>query len=124
MTATGTKPVTRCRRCETPIRPAGSGWIDCDGWENCDGTDDPHQPFAVCRVVDLITQWTDKDGELRVREGDLILRDYRLELIERLYYDPIENIMIRVELAGHSACMFVQPADFVAVRRYITEETP
>lgn len=132
MTATDTKPATQCRRCNAPIRPSdlcidprtmSTVWVDEAGWDSCEGTADSHQPAAVCRVHDEIVLWVDKDGRLNIREGDLILRDYRLELVERLYYKPADNILVRYELAGHNAASWAQPSDLVAVRRYIAEET-
>lgn len=125
MAATNTEPVTRCRRCGVPIRPSplANFWIDEHDYDSCYGGWDSHEPATVARVVDQITEWTDKDGNLNIRAGDLILRDYRFELVDRIRYDPAENLVVRVELAGHHAAMNVQPADLVAVRRYI-EETP
>lgn len=115
-----------CRFCSVKIQPANPAqtyWVDVEGWAQCMGTEDFHAPRSVCHIVDQITEWTDKDGKLLVHEGDLILRDYRFELVERIYFDPAENLVVRVELAGHRVAMNAQPADLVAVRRYIIEET-
>lgn len=127
MTATDTRSATRCRRCGTPLHlsdlTTAPLWVDEQGWDSCEDTYEPHEPIPLCRVHDEILPWVDKDGNLNIREGDLILRDYQIELVDRIYYDPAENILVRVELAGHNAATWAQPNDLVAVRRYLIEET-
>ena len=78
---------------------------------------------TTCRVVDTITTWTDRDGNLNIYEGDLVLRDGRLELVEAIHFTLATHIMVRVELASHNAAVFAQPADLVAVRRYLVMGT-
>lgn len=122
---------TSCRRCGVTIRPSDlctdprtmeAVWIDQDGWDHCDGTSDSHEPASACQVHDEIVEWTTADGRLKVREGDLILREGRLELIEWLHFEPTENLMVRVGLAGRCVGMYVQPDELVAVRSYLVEE--
>jgi hypothetical protein len=123
MPATGTEGVTRCRRCHAWLHHSdlSSVWIDDSGWDSCDNTGDSHEPISACRVVDQILAWADKSGKLLIHEGDLVLRDWRFELIDRIYYKPTENIRVRVEFAGRNVAEFIDPMDPVAVRRYLIE---
>lgn len=76
-----------------------------------------------CRVVDQITTWTAPDGNLNIREGDLVLRDWRFELVDRVTYDAAKNIRVHVEFAGWNTMAMFEPTDPIAVRRYVVEET-
>lgn len=127
MTVTAVETWQTCRFCDAKIQPANPAqtyWVDVEGWDQCIGTEDSHAPRSVCRVVDQITEWVDKDGSLNVHEGDLVLHDYHLEVVERIFYSPPENMRVRVEFASRNTARWFHPADLIAVRRYLTEETP
>jgi hypothetical protein len=71
-----------------------------------------------CRVRDEITQWTDEDGTLRVREGDLIVDCGELVTVDAISYTPgPHDRWVRVALRGRDRLFL--PDEWVAVRRYI-----
>jgi hypothetical protein len=125
VTATDTSTWQACRHCGALIRPSalGAHWIDADNYDHCEDTGNSHEPASVCRVVDQILHWVDKDGQLNIAEGDLVLYNYKLELVEQIHYTLSTHIRVRVEFAGRNTAVFADPHDLVAVRRYITEET-
>jgi hypothetical protein len=134
MTATDARSVTHCRRCDTPIRPAGSGWIDERGWDTCKGADAFHRAAAVCRVVDEILPWADKDGNLNIHEGDLVLDEGAMCAVEGIDIEVLDDdsLCLHVSLRDPrrvNTGLPVYASEFAggsltAVRRYITEETP
>jgi hypothetical protein len=121
MTIPDTRSVTRCRHCQAAIRPSAFGdfWIDSRDYDSCDDTGDSHEPATVCRVIDQAMQWTDSNGRLNIHDGDLILRDYRWGLVDRVSFNPNKQMRVRVEFAGSYVAESVEPSDWVTVRRYI-----
>lgn len=128
----GTLVFKICRHCNTSLWQADSDteyiWIDAEDGELCAGTSRRHEPTPAppakprCRVVDQITAWTDPDGNLLIHEGDLVLRDCRMELVDRIAYDPAKDIRVHVEFAGWNTIAMFDPTDPIAVRRHLIEE--
>ena len=139
MTVTDTAAWRDCRFCGVKIQPAPTGtyWIDVEGWDSCMGTEDSHDPVrpaAGCRVHDEILPWIDKDGNLNVHEGDLVLDEGEMCLVEHIKVDvafvddtPWIHVDLRdprgVDTGLPVAHHDISSASLVAVRRYITKET-
>ncbi|MFB4306970.1 hypothetical protein [Actinomadura sp. GTD37] len=78
-----------------------------------------------CEVVDLIVPWTDKDGRLNIREGDLVVEDGHFEKVSRLHWDTEFNHRVHVRYDGpYETAHPKHPDSLVAVRRYIETGEP
>lgn len=75
-----------------------------------------------CDVVDLILEWTDKDGNLQVESGDLIVHYGSFEQLATVEIVADDPTFVRYTLAGLTGAEFVGVDELVAVRRYITTE--
>jgi hypothetical protein len=73
-------------------------------------------------VHDMITTWTDSDGNLLVFPGDLVAVGRTLECVEAIAYDPPDDEAVRVTLEGWDVVHCESPGNLVAVRRYDTDE--
>jgi hypothetical protein len=77
---------------------------------------------ARCEVVDQIIEWTDKDGNLQIHAGDLVLHRGRFEALATVGRTGAGQV--RYALEHWPSVEFAAPDHMVAVRRYVetTEE--
>ena len=74
-------------------------------------------------VHDMITEWTDSDGNLNVYPGDLIVHEGKFTTIEAITLGAyLGRPHARVRLTGRRAPIVVRTHELVAVRRYDTGE--
>lgn len=67
-----------------------------------------------CRVADQIVRWSE------VREGDLVLWDGVLRLVERINLMDSGNAAVVLDGDQHNGT--IPAGTYTAVRRYVTEE--
>lgn len=88
------------------------------------GTTGTNDRKTRCETVDQTFTWTDQDGNLNIREGDLI-SEFGIGFALVSAVDLIEDgRVVRYKLDGQLGAAFADPKDEVTVHRYIetTEE--
>lgn len=136
MTTTDTRSATRCRHCDAPLHLSDLSttpvWVDGQGWDSCEDTYKPHEPIPLCRVHDEILPWVDKDRNLNIREGDLILDEGAMCAVEAIDIEVLDDKSLRLHVSLRdprrvNTGLPVYASEFAgdsltAVRRYVTEE--